>query len=248
MISCHNLTRRFGDFTAVDNLSFEIPAGSICAFMGPNGAGKSTTVNMLTGLLAPTSGDATVAGLSIVNGGVELKKRIGVLPANLGLFDDLTVDEHLTLTGDVYGLKRDDTHSQNRSTSARARSGTWPRCLRQPLLQRHAKERPRSPWRSSTIPPVLFLDEPFEAIDPLHRAPFATLLSRVAQRGHHGIPDVAYPLDHRAHGKPFRGHPRRPYRLECHGCGTDEIPRRNYFDLIEYPPVEDLEWLGSGPS
>src|SRR5580704_8549539 len=109
MISCHNLTRRFGDFTAVDNLSFKIPQGAICAFMGPNGAGKSTTVNMLTGLLAPTSGDATVAGLSIASGGVELKRRIGVLPANLGLFDDLTVEEHLTLTGDVYGLKRDET-------------------------------------------------------------------------------------------------------------------------------------------
>src|SRR5215472_6762077 len=107
MISCRNLTRRFGAFTAVDRLSFEIPTGSICAFMGPNGAGKSTTVNMLTGLLAPTSGEAMVAGLSVASGGVALKQRIGVLPANLGLFDDLTVEEHLALTGDVYGVSRD---------------------------------------------------------------------------------------------------------------------------------------------
>src|SRR5579871_3434566 len=109
MITCTQLTRRFGDFTAVDHLSFDIPHGSICAFMGPNGAGKSTTVNMLTGLLKPTSGEAEVAGQSVVTGDIELKRRIGVLPANLALFDDLTVEEHLILTGEIYGLDPETT-------------------------------------------------------------------------------------------------------------------------------------------
>ena len=92
MISCRNLTRRFGEFTAVDRLSFHVSAGAICAFLGPNGAGKSTTVKMLTGLLPPTSGEIEVCGLNVQADPLELKRRIGVLPEDLGLFDDLTVE------------------------------------------------------------------------------------------------------------------------------------------------------------
>ena len=106
MISCRNLTRRFGEFTAVNGLNLEVAAGAICAFLGPNGAGKSTTVKMMTGLLAPTSGEVTVCGLNAAANPLELKRRIGVLPEDLGLFDDLTVEEHLLLTGDIYGVDR----------------------------------------------------------------------------------------------------------------------------------------------
>ena len=80
MISCRKLTRRFGDFTAVDNLTFEVAAGSICAFLGPNGAGKSTTLKMLTGLLPPSGGEVRVCGLDVRSRSIELKRRIGVLP------------------------------------------------------------------------------------------------------------------------------------------------------------------------
>src|ERR1700694_5235174 len=109
MISCRDLTRRFGGFTAVDHLTLEVARGSICAFLGPNGAGKSTTVKMLTGLLAPTTGTAQVDGLDVRKNSAELKRRIGVLPEDLGLFDSLTVEEHLWLTGPVYGLSRAET-------------------------------------------------------------------------------------------------------------------------------------------
>src|SRR5215813_11343535 len=112
MISCRNLTRRFGDFTAVNGLTLNVDAGAICAFLGPNGAGKSTTVKMLTGLLSPTSGEASVAGLNPAANALELKRRIGVLPEDLGLFDDLTVEEHLLLTGDIYGVARQETRSR----------------------------------------------------------------------------------------------------------------------------------------
>src|SRR5205823_7072846 len=87
----------------------EVPAGAICAFLGPNGAGKSTTVKMMTGLLAPTSGEVRVCGLDAAANALELKRRIGVLPEDLGLFDDLTVEEHLLLTGDIYGVSRGAT-------------------------------------------------------------------------------------------------------------------------------------------
>src|ERR1043165_9768243 len=112
MISCRNLTRRFGEFTAVDRLSFEVAKGGICCFLGPNGAGKSTTVKMLTGLLPPTSGEVEVCGLDVKQRALELKRSVGVLPEDLGLFDDLTLEEHLLLTGDVYGLKRKESHAR----------------------------------------------------------------------------------------------------------------------------------------
>src|SRR3984957_6454866 len=112
MISCRNLTRRFGDFTAVNGLTLNIPAGAICAFLGPNGAGKSTTVKMLTGLLAPTSGEVEVCGLDVTANPIEIKRRIGVLPEDLGLFDDLTEEEHLLLTGAVYGVDSTQTRAR----------------------------------------------------------------------------------------------------------------------------------------
>jgi ABC-2 type transport system ATP-binding protein len=247
VISCHNLTRRFGDFTAVDNLNFEIPKGSICAFMGPNGAGKSTTVNMLTGLLSPTSGDATVAGLSIATGGVELKKRIGVLPANLGLFDDLTVEEHLILTGDVYGLKREDTQ---------LRTGQLLKALDlehgRDVFAGHCSSgmRKKTALAMALIhnPPVLFLDEPFEAIDPFTSRTISDLLQRVAQRGTTVFltSHILSTIERMAtHFVVIRGG-----RIVWNAT-AGELTRsleEMYFDLVEYPPVEDLEWLGSGPS
>src|SRR5580700_5044051 len=113
MISCRDLSCRYGEFVAVDRLNLEIAKGSICAFLGPNGAGKSTTVKMLTGLIAPSSGSASVAGLDVVRDALEIKRRIGVLPENLGLFDDLTIEEHLDLTGAVYKLSRTETRDRS---------------------------------------------------------------------------------------------------------------------------------------
>jgi ABC-2 type transport system ATP-binding protein len=244
VISAHNLTRRFGDFTAVDNLSFEIPGGAICAFMGHNGAGKSTTVNMLTGLLAPTAGDAKVAGLSITTGGVELKRKIGVLPANLGLFDDLTVEEHLTLTGDVYGLPREET---------RSRSAQLLRVLDLEQGRNVFASQCSSGMRKKTAlamaliynPPVLFLDEPFEAIDPMSSRTISELLSRIAGRGttvfltSHILSTIERMASHFMvirNGKlvwtATAGELTKP---------LEEI----YFELVGYSRVEDLEWLGA---
>jgi ABC-2 type transport system ATP-binding protein len=247
MISCRNLTRRFGDFTAVDRLSFEIPAGAICAFMGPNGAGKSTTVNMLTGLLAPTSGDATVAGLGIATGGVALKQRIGVLPANLGLFDDLTVEEHLVLTGDVYGIPRDE---------AQARAAQ----LLAVLDLEHGRNvfagQCSSGMRKKTAlamallhnPQVLFLDEPFEAVDPFTSRAIAEILTRAARRGATIFltSHILSTIERLA----TRFIVIRGGRIVWDATPADlrKPLEDTYFELIQYPPVEDLEWLGSSRS
>ena len=112
MISCRNLSKMFGEFTAVDGITIDVKPGEICAFLGPNGAGKSTTVKMLTGLLRPSKGEAVVADLDVVRQPMELKRAIGVLPEDLGLFDSLTVEEHLLMSGPIYGLSAAETKSR----------------------------------------------------------------------------------------------------------------------------------------
>src|ERR1043166_3029506 len=182
MISCRNLTRRFGEFTAVDDLTFEVAPGAICAFLGPNGAGKSTTVTVLTGLLPPSSGEVRVCGLNARTDPLELKRRIGVLPEDLGLFDDLTVEEHLLLTGSVYGVERHE---------ARSRAGQ----LLHALSLEHGRHtfaascshgmRKKTAFAMALLPnpQVLFLDEPFEAVDPVTAKIMRDLLQSVARHG-----------------------------------------------------------------
>lgn len=247
MISCRNLTRRFGGFTAVNNLSFTVAAGSICAFLGPNGAGKSTSVKMLSGLLAPSSGSATVAGIDVAGGGVELKRRIGVLPENLGLFDDLTVEEHLHLTGDLYGLSTMET---------RARAGQLLRVLGLAGGRHRFANRCSHGMRKKTSlamalipnPKVLFLDEPFEGIDPVSSKAMGDLLAAGAARGitvlltSHILPVVERLAQQIIM---IRG------GEMVWNSSAGELPRpleELYFELVESPVREDLEWLGSGRS
>src|SRR5262245_56797386 len=98
------LTRRFGDFTAVNNVSFEVPAGEIFGFLGPNGAGKTTTIKMLTGLVVPTSGSAFVAGIDVTKSAAQLTHRIGYMSQAFSLYSDLTVGENIELFGGLYGV------------------------------------------------------------------------------------------------------------------------------------------------
>jgi len=247
MISCQNLTRRFGDFTAVDRVTLEIPPGTICAFLGPNGAGKSTTVKMLTGLLPPTSGEAFVNGMSVAREPVAVKRAIGVLPEDLALFDLLTVEEHLLMAGPVYGLPQRETQ---------ARAGQ--------LLRALALEDGRGTFidhcsygmRKKTAlalallhnPAVLFLDEPFEGIDPVTAKTIRDLLLRLAQGG------MAIFLT--SHMLSIVERLASRIVMIRHGrvvwnSGADELPKpleELYFELVEAPEAQELAWLGSRPS
>ncbi len=247
MISCRDLTCKYGDFLAVDRLNLEVPGGSICAFLGPNGAGKSTTVKMLTGLVAPTSGSATVAGLDVVRDALEIKRRIGVLPENLGLFDDLTVEEHLDLTGSVYGLSRDET---------RSRSGQLLRALhlehgRQTFASRcsHGMRKKTSlAMALLTNPEVLFLDEPLEAIDPVTAKTITDLLVTIAGRG-----VTVFLTSHiLAAVEQFATRVVLIRKgVVAWNSTVEEVPgslEELYFDLVEAPAAEDLTWLGSARS
>jgi ABC-2 type transport system ATP-binding protein len=181
-IEARALRKDFGTFRAVRDIDLSVPAGTIFGFLGPNGSGKSTTVRMLTGLLRPTAGEAYVAGLPVSVGAPELKRQIGVVPEDLGLFDRITLWEHLMLAGPVYGLSRVETESrardllgvldlwETRHTYADQGSfGMRKKCsLAMALLHN---------------PRVLFLDEPFEGIDPVSAGNIRLLLTAVSERG-----------------------------------------------------------------
>lgn len=247
MISCRNLTRHFGQFTAVDRLTLEVAAGSICAFLGPNGAGKSTTVKMMTGLLAPSSGEIRVCGLDATANPLALKRRIGVLPEDLGLFDDLTVEEHLLLTGDVYGVPRAETRARTtqllHALSLEHGRNTFAASCSHGMRKKTAFAMALLP-----NPQVLFLDEPFEAIDPVTAKIMRELLQSIARHGvtvfltSHILSMVERVADQivmiRKGSMVWNSSVADlPQALEDH-----------YFDLVETPVVEELEWLGPSRS
>ncbi len=247
VISCCQLTRKFGAVAAVSSLSLEVAKGTICAFLGPNGAGKSTTVKMLSGLLAPTSGKATVCGFDVATQALEVKRRIGVLPENLGLFDDLTIDEHLLLTAQIYGLARQQSHARIEQL-LRVLSLTDTRHT----FASHASHgmRKKTAFAMALLPnpEVLLLDEPFEAIDPAASKIMRDLLVSAAGRGitvfltSHILPAVeriAHQFVMIRGGKIVWNSP----AAELPGS-LEEL----YLELAEPPVSEQLEWLASGRS
>lgn len=181
-IQAQKLRKEFGAFCAVRDIDLTIPAGSIFGFLGPNGSGKSTTVRMLTGLLRPTSGAASVAGLDVAAGAVELKRNIGVVPEDLGLFDRLTLWEHLHLSGPLYGLSRREVDSRGRDLFALL--DLWEKRHTYAGLGSFGMRKKCSLAMALLHNPrVLFLDEPFEGIDPVSAGNIRDLLKAVAARG-----------------------------------------------------------------
>ncbi len=181
-VTVAGLTRRFGDFTAVDHISFEVASGEIFGFLGPNGAGKSTTIRMLCGLLAPTGGTGTVAGFDIHAAPERIKQQIGYMSQKFSLYDDLTVEENIAFYGGIYGLagKRLQTRTdwavemaglqERRRGPTRLLAGGWKQRLALACAILHE-------------PPILFLDEPTSGVDPLSRRRFWDLIYAMADRG-----------------------------------------------------------------
>ena len=181
-ISARDLTRRFGDFTAVDAVSFDVREGEIFGFLGPNGAGKTTTIKMLIGLLPPTSGGARVAGLDVGSGGNELRKRIGYMSQLFSLYPDLTVDENIELFAGLYGVTGDRFDARRRWVLRMAdledRSGRLTAEL--PLGW---KQRLALGCAVLHEPRILLLDEPTSGVDPLARRRFWDLIDALAADG-----------------------------------------------------------------
>jgi len=179
VIVVENLTRRFGDFTAVDHISFEVQPGEVVGYLGPNGSGKTTTIRMLLGLLQPTEGRATVLGFDAFEQSEEVRKRSGYMSQKFALYDDLTVMENLTFYGGVYGI-RDMGRIRatlelvdltgHESALTRGLSAGWRQRLAFGIALVHQ-------------PRLLFLDEPTSGVDPNARRSFWDLIYRLAEGG-----------------------------------------------------------------
>src|SRR6266436_2262808 len=246
-ISTEKLTRRFGALTAVDGMDLQVESGQFFGFLGPNGAGKSTTVKMLSGLLAPTSGKATVCGFDVATHPLEVKRRIGVLPESLGLFDDLTIGEHLLLTAQIYGLTKQQSHLRIEQL-LRVLSLTDGRNTFAAHGSHGMRKKTAFAMALLPNPEVLFLDEPFEAIDPATSKIMRELLQSIAR---HGV--TVFLTSHI-----LSMVERIATQIVMIRKGTvvwnstvAELPQSledHYFDLVETPVVEELEWLGPSRS
>ncbi len=182
VIAVQGLTRRFGDFTAVDAISFDVAAGEVFGFLGANGAGKTTAIKMLIGLLRPTEGDARVAGCDVRTDPEGVRRRIGYMSQRFSLYEDLTARENITLYGGIYGLK---------DAEIRARGDALLDELR---LRDQADELVGAlplGWKQKLAlsvallhrPAVVFLDEPTGGVDPVTRRRFWELIYAAASRG-----------------------------------------------------------------
>jgi ABC-2 type transport system ATP-binding protein len=176
------LVRRFGDFVAVDHIDLRVRAGSFFGFLGPNGAGKSTTIKMLTGLLAPSGGRARVLGRDIAEEPLEVKRRIGVVPEDLNLFERLTGGEMLSFTGRMYGLGRAEIAERSRELLELMELDGEPRKL---VVEFSHGMKKKLALACALIhrPEMLFLDEPFEGVDAVASRTLKALLSRLTERG-----------------------------------------------------------------
>lgn len=182
VIYTENLTKRFGHFTAVDNISFNVGKGEIFGFLGANGAGKTTAMRMLCGLSHPTSGKGSVAGFDIFKQSEQVKKNIGYMSQKFSLYEDLNVWENLRLFGGIYGMKDKEIAAKTNE-----------------ILQELGFEKERNTlvkslplgWKQKLSfsvsifhePKVVFLDEPTGGVDPVTRRQFWELIYEAADRG-----------------------------------------------------------------
>lgn len=180
MIEVENLSKQFGTKTAVDHLSFSVRKGEVLGFLGPNGAGKSTTMRMVTGFLPPTSGDAKICGISIVDNPNEAKQKIGYLPESAPLYNDMTVSGFLRFCADVRGL----SGSTKKDAVERAIETCFLKSVAFQSIETLSKGyRHRTCLAQSLLhdPEVLILDEPTDGLDPNQKHEVRQLIKRLGE-------------------------------------------------------------------
>ena len=181
-VSVQNLEKKFGDFTAVNKINFEVQKGEIFGFLGPNGAGKSTTIRMLCGIITPTSGTGTVGGFDINKEQENIKQHIGYMSQKFSLYDDLTVEENINFYSGIYKLSREDREKRKediikvagiesfRHNLTKTLSGGWKQRLALGCSLIHQ-------------PRIIFLDEPTSGVDPITRNNFWSIIKDLAKKG-----------------------------------------------------------------
>ncbi|WP_027124996.1 ABC transporter ATP-binding protein [Gelidibacter mesophilus] len=182
VIQVEGLTKMFGDFTAVDAITFDVKKGEIFGFLGANGAGKTTAIKMLIGISNPTSGNATVAGFDVLTNPNDIKKNIGYMSQRFALYDDLTVKENITFFGGIYGLSRKRIKEKSEAL------------IKELGLEKVASQLVGSlplGWKQKLSfsvalihdPKIVFLDEPTGGVDPITRRQFWEMIYKAANQG-----------------------------------------------------------------
>mgnify|MGYP003587094225 CR=1 FL=1 len=181
-VAVENLEKRFGDFQAVNKVSFQVKRGEIFGFLGPNGAGKSTTIRMLCGILAPTAGKANVIGFDVFREAEQIKSHIGYMSQKFSLYEDLTVEENIDFYSGIYRIPKEDKKArkdwvikmsgleEHRNSLTAILPGGWRQRLALGCALLHK-------------PPVIFLDEPTSGVDPISRRNFWDLIYQLAAEG-----------------------------------------------------------------
>lgn len=177
-----NLVKKFGSFTAVDNISFEVSKGEIFGFLGANGAGKTTAIRILCGLSRPTSGDGTVAGYSIRNQQEKIKRHIGYMSQKFSLYPDLKVWENIELFGGIYGLN-DKQIAEKTEVMLKALSMEDARDMFVRDMPLGWKQKLAFSIAMVHDPDIVFLDEPTGGVDPVTRRNFWEMIYEAASRG-----------------------------------------------------------------
>jgi ABC-2 type transport system ATP-binding protein len=245
-ITVTDLTKRFGEFVAVDRLTFEVGQGEVFGFLGSNGAGKSTTIRMLCGLLKPTSGTAMVGGIDVSRDPEGVKRRIGYMSQRFSLYERLTVDQNIRFFGGIYGLDRARLETRRRfvlqmaglggreHTPASDLAGGWRQRLALGCAILHE-------------PPIVFLDEPTGGVDPLSRREFWSLIDHLSASGVTVLVTTHY-LDEAEHC--HRVAIIHGGRLAAMGT-TDELKRvfadRTIVEVQAANPVETMRLLDRTP-
>ncbi len=182
VIVVRDLTRRFGDFVAVDAISFDVAPGQVFGFLGANGAGKTTAIRMLTGLLSPSGGKATVAGYDVASQGEMVKRNIGYMSQRFSLYDDLTVRENIRLYGGIYDLPRATIDERMGEILGRLGLAEMERTLVR-SLPLGWKQKLAFSVALLHRPRVVFLDEPTSGVDPITRRQFWEMIYETAHSG-----------------------------------------------------------------
>ncbi len=182
IIQVKALTKQFGNFTAVDHITFEVQRGEIFGFLGANGAGKTTAMRMLCGLSYPTSGSGSVAGFDIMSEGEMIKQHIGYMSQRFSLYEDLTVAENMEFYGGIYGLQGEELHNRAHTLLQRLHFADSEKTLVKSLPLGWKQ---KLAFLNSTIhnPEIVILDEPTGGVDPITRRQFWELIYEASAQG-----------------------------------------------------------------
>jgi ABC-2 type transport system ATP-binding protein len=181
-VTLRDLSKRFGDFVAVNGVSLDVKRGEVFGFLGPNGAGKSTTIRMLCGILTPSSGSGSVAGFDIIGEPEQIKARIGYMSQRFSLYEDLTVEENIDFYSGIYRIPAEKKAERKEWVIAMA-GLTEHRASKMGILSGGWKQRLALGCAVLHDPPVIFLDEPTSGVDPISRRNFWDLIYRLAEQG-----------------------------------------------------------------